>query len=68
MKTVSEFVLLELASRWEKEAEIIDNKPCEATQFAAMGDAKIQGHRECKRECADALRMIVSLLAKPNGE
>lgn len=51
-------ILLELASRWENDAK--------ALQCVDGGDhysnAKAEAIRETKRECADALRMLVQLL------
>jgi len=53
-------ILIELADRWDREANI--NLAIDASEEAKVGNALAQGHRECKRECADALRVLVSLL------
>lgn len=53
-------VLLELASRWERDAEppiCSDGSP-----GAAISNAEAHGRRQGLRECADALRMLVTLL------
>lgn len=52
-------ILLELAKRWETEADtyihISDNK----TEIAQL--SLEQGNREAKRECADTLRTLVNI-------
>lgn len=53
-------ILLELAHRWDADAhvpECMDGSP-----EAAVPNAIDRGRREAKRECADALRMLVGLL------
>jgi len=55
-------ILLELANRWEQEAktpECLDGSP-----EADIRNAVSKGHRECKRECADTVRTLVSLLGE----
>ena len=55
-------ILLELASRWEREAN--DNIPVDGSPEAAISNAVERGHRECKRECADTIRTLVSVLGE----
>lgn len=57
-------ILLELAARWERDAktpEITDG-----SQEAAIENAVARGHRECKRECADTIRTLISVLGEGN--
>jgi len=58
-------VLTEVINRWEREAEpseqvdtVAPDTDQERIRYAHR-DGVIQGHRECKRECADLLRMLV---------
>ena len=53
-------ILIELAARWEFEAEMPE--AIDDSDNAKEVNAKAQGYRECKRECADALRTLVSIL------
>jgi len=53
-------ILLELAKRWEEDAK--PPKAQDGSPDAEISNAVERGHRECKRECADALRMLVSVL------
>ena len=55
-------VLLELARRWEADAIPPDVENGDAAAWHDNAIAK--GHRECKRECADALRMLVDLMGE----
>ena len=53
-------ILLELARRWDQEAAtplVQDGSP-----EAQLGNALAKGRREGKRECADALRILIELL------
>ena len=53
-------VLLELATRWDKEAK---SPECQnGSKEAEIGNAKAEGGRETKRECADTLRTLVGML------
>lgn len=57
-------ILLELAKRWEQDAvepETQDGSPS-AQEFNAIR----KGERQAKRQCADALRMLVYLLGDSN--
>ena len=57
-------ILLELASRWERDSEKPDTQcASDNSPESKLKDGLLIGHREAKRECADALRSIVSLLA-----
>lgn len=53
-------VLLDLAARWEEHAKNPDTQ--DGSPDAAIGNARAEGARETKRECADAIRMLVSVL------
>jgi hypothetical protein len=53
-------ILIELAARWELEAKTPE--AIDGSDSAKEANAKAQGHRECKRECADVLRTLVSIL------
>lgn len=55
-------VLVELARRWERDAAepgVEDGSP-----GAEVNNAKSQGMRETKRECADTLRTLVLILGE----
>lgn len=52
-------VLLELAARWERDAITPDCQ--DGSPEAEIPNAKAEGHRECKRECADTLRALVDM-------
>jgi len=53
-------ILIELAARWEREAVTPD---ClDVSEEDAIGDYIEQGNRKAKRECADTLRILVSML------
>lgn len=53
-------ILLELAKKWEQDAKA---PQCEdGSPEAQRGNYISQGRREGKRECADAIRMLVQLL------
>ena len=58
--SISNAVLLELAKRWEADAMEPETAPREEgySEYAA------QGAREAKRECADALKMLITLLGQ----
>lgn len=53
-------VLLELAARWERDAE--QPKVQDGSETARERNAIDKGHREAKRECADTLRALVAML------
>lgn len=53
-------VLLELAARWDREAETPETQ--DGAEEAKIGNAKAQGERECRRECADTLRILIRML------
>jgi hypothetical protein len=53
--------LFELAKRWESDAT---NPVCEnGAPEAAIDNAIANGIRQGKRECADMLRMLISILS-----
>jgi hypothetical protein len=54
------YVLLELAKRWEQDA--VEPVTQDGAEQAKIRNAVSQGERQAKRECADALRMLVSIL------
>lgn len=49
-------ILIELARRWEEEC-----KTKNAMVIDAIGESYARGYRECKRECADSLKTLVSI-------
>ena len=53
-------VLMELAERWEREAKTPEIE--DGSDHAKIGNAKGQGWREGKRECAETLRVLVGML------
>lgn len=53
-------ILLELASRWERDAR--EPRVVDGGDEAKISNAIAGCERQAKRECADALRMLVSLL------
>lgn len=55
-------ILLELAKRWERDA--VEPECQDGAPEAAIGNAIAKGERQAKRECADALRMLVQLLGE----
>jgi hypothetical protein len=57
---MKEVILLALAAKWENDAITPE---CEnGAAEARLENAKNKGYREGKRECADALKMLVNLL------
>ena len=57
---MKEAVLLELAARWEHDAKTPE---CAVgSEEAKIPNAIEKGRREGKRECADALRMLVNII------
>lgn len=59
-------ILIELAARWEHDAKAPE---CEdGSPDAAISNAISKGVRQGKRECADALRMLVQLLGVRNQD
>jgi hypothetical protein len=60
--TMNKEVLLELAARWERDARPLGAE--DGSEEARIGNAVAQGHRECKRECADTLRTLVQMLGE----
>lgn len=57
---MKEVVLLELARRWESEAK--EPQAMDGSDEAKIPNAIASGERQAKRECADALRMLIDLL------
>lgn len=57
-------VLLELIRRWEYDA--LEPTVKDGSEQAKIPNAIAKGRREAKRECADALRMLIALLGKSN--
>lgn len=53
-------ILIVLADRWASEAKPMDLGP--TNEVEKIANAKAQGYRECKLECADALRALVDIL------
>ena len=53
-------ILMELATRWDADARVPDCM--DGSPEATVPNAIDRGRRETKRECADALRMLVGLL------
>ena len=60
---INETVILELAKRWELEADppSTEDLPEEADDRNVTQSCD-RTYRECKRECADALRSLVDLI------
>lgn len=59
MKSV---ILLELARRWELDA--VEPKCQDGSVGSEIHNAIGEGERRAKRECADALKMLVQLLGE----
>ena len=59
---MKDVILLELARRWEADATIPETK--DGSPEAEVSNAFAQGHRECKRECADTIRSLVAVLGE----
>lgn len=58
-------ILIELAKRWEDESKV------EVTCCLIDGDDNREifkgiGYRECKRECADTIKTLISMLGDKN--
>lgn len=53
-------VLFELAARWELESVTPEYQ--DVSQEAIIPNAEAKGYRECKRECANTLLMLINLL------
>jgi len=58
---MKEVILIELANRWENESKIKDESPLiEGSDNREI--FKSIGYRECKRECADTIKTLISIL------
>ena len=57
-------ILIELATRWENEADESAQTDLDGGRAAEIENAKAKGRREGKRECADGIRILVSLLGE----
>lgn len=57
---MNEAVLIELARRWDLDAK--EPQAMDGSESAKIPNAIAQGERQAKRECADALRMLVDML------
>jgi hypothetical protein len=53
-------VLLELAKRWERDAR--EPLITDGSEEAKISNAIREGQRMAKRECADAVKMLISLI------
>ena len=53
-------VLLELAKRWDSDAE--EPTVTNGSSEAVVSNSIAKGHREAKRECADTLRKLIDML------
>ena len=58
-------LILELASRWEQEAVEPEDEVEDGSDEAKVRNAEARGRRQAKRECADAIRMLVDLIGDP---
>lgn len=66
-REMKSLILLELAKRWEEDA--VEPQCQDASPSAQEFNAIAKGERQAKRECADTLRMLVSILGeKPKRE
>ena len=59
---MDKYVLLALAERWERDA--IPPRNQDGSAEAEIANAKKEGHRECKHECADTLRTLIHMLGE----
>ncbi|HEY0684677.1 MAG TPA: hypothetical protein VGD45_20240 [Steroidobacter sp.] len=59
---MNDSVLLELARRWESDAKTPN--AMDGSDEAKIPNAIAQGERQAKRECADTLRTLVSMLGR----
>ena len=57
---MKDYILLELANRWTEDAK--ERIAVDASEESKIHNATTKGERQAKRECADAIRMLVSLL------
>ncbi|MDD3814412.1 MAG: hypothetical protein PHZ02_07175 [Desulfocapsaceae bacterium] len=57
---MKDVILLELAERWEREAKTPEIE--DGSDDAIIDRAMAKARRECKREDADTLRVLVSML------
>lgn len=56
-------ILIELANRWEQDAKEPESPEAQDNSLGnAINNAVARGERQAKRECADGLKMLVSLL------
>lgn len=55
-------ILLELARRWD--ADAVTPETMSGAEDAKIGNAVDKGRREAKRECADTLRSLVSIIGE----
>lgn len=62
---MNEYVLFELAKRWDAEAVA---PQCEdGSERALIDNAVAKGERQAKRECADTLRTLIAMLGTKPG-
>ncbi|MEN8237333.1 MAG: hypothetical protein ABFQ95_07335 [Pseudomonadota bacterium] len=57
-------VFLRLAAKWEREATTPPEDAVEDGPAGAARMAREQGHRDAKKECAEKLRLLVSILGE----
>ena len=57
---MKDIIVLELANRWEQDAT--SPRIADGSKEAEITNAVARGRREAKRECADTLRQLVSVL------
>lgn len=57
-------ILIELAKRWDRDAKPIARPAVveDSSESAKEKNAIARGYRECKRECADTLRILIKML------
>lgn len=55
-------ILVELANRWKAQATIPD--AIDGSEEAKIPNAILTGHREAKRECADTIMTLISLIGE----
>ncbi len=53
-------ILIELAEKWEYDGKTPENE--DGSDSAKISNERKKASRECKRECADTLRVLVDLL------
>ncbi len=57
-------ILLELANKWERESIALENNVTDGSEESKVRYIKDQAYKDCKRECAEQIRSLITLLGE----